>query len=452
MPFASSLSCRSRRSCTSHRSRLPCSRDRIVIVVGVARRQSHSPPKLLPLASPSSGSPFIFCDAVTVARPSVVLPLAWPEPGTAILLQLTIDAQSLSTKIGVSVDDLALLSLLDTMAEMRIEGMAMKVPMTRLRKQVATRLNQNTFAMLTTFNEVDVCLNLTMPSTHSALESHVISVDFLGQMNGYCKRPFPSSPGLELHSPGQKLFHEAIQNGTMECFLKLISYFQTQSEPTLSMVLNALAIDHCRRWKGSWRWFDESMLDLDCCVPLENVRARGISFRELVCLAQSVGAKVEACRASSSNIEEFHMLLSVLLLRTATSSCHTTEKLLKRYYEGKDMALIFDVARFKHSCRWVPLEALWKGMSCVVDTIGQTRGFMVLSRPHKETSMHDTLVLKKFGIEKFDPMNEPFESYSHDAVCQIQILPTVLKAAYMLYDRVIRLTEVDVTQAVQDEE
>ena len=54
----------------------------------------------------------------------------------------------------------------------------------------------------------------------------------------------------------KKLFVEAIQGGTMEGFFKLISYFQTQSEPaycglaSLAMVLNALAVDPGRKWKG----------------------------------------------------------------------------------------------------------------------------------------------------------------------------------------------------------
>lgn len=54
----------------------------------------------------------------------------------------------------------------------------------------------------------------------------------------------------------QQLFIEAIQGGTMEGFYKLMSNFQTQSEPaycglaSLSMVLNALAIDPGRKWKG----------------------------------------------------------------------------------------------------------------------------------------------------------------------------------------------------------
>jgi len=54
----------------------------------------------------------------------------------------------------------------------------------------------------------------------------------------------------------QKLFGEALERGTMQGFFKLISYYQTQSEPaycglaTLSVVLNALAIDPGRKWKG----------------------------------------------------------------------------------------------------------------------------------------------------------------------------------------------------------
>lgn len=58
--------------------------------------------------------------------------------------------------------------------------------------------------------------------------------------------------------PLKKLFTEALDNGNMEGFFKLIPHFQTQSEPaycglaTLAMVLNALAIDPCRKWKGNF--------------------------------------------------------------------------------------------------------------------------------------------------------------------------------------------------------
>jgi glutathione gamma-glutamylcysteinyltransferase len=51
---------------------------------------------------------------------------------------------------------------------------------------------------------------------------------------------------------------------------------QTQPEPaycgltTLVIILNALAVDPRRLWKGPWRWYEEKMLN--CCVDLEQVR------------------------------------------------------------------------------------------------------------------------------------------------------------------------------------
>ncbi|KAK7276884.1 hypothetical protein RIF29_18030 [Crotalaria pallida] len=66
-------------------------------------------------------------------------------------------------------------------------------------------------------------------------------------------------------------------------------------------------------------------------------------------------------------------------------------------------------------------------------------------------------VLKKFGVEKYDPTNEPFDPHRHNAIFQIPdgskppgTVAAVLKVGYMLYDRVIRPAEVGVTQAVED--
>ncbi|CAL0307379.1 unnamed protein product [Lupinus luteus] len=66
-------------------------------------------------------------------------------------------------------------------------------------------------------------------------------------------------------------------------------------------------------------------------------------------------------------------------------------------------------------------------------------------------------VLKKFGVEKYDPINEPFDPHKHNAIFQIPdgskppgTVAAVLKVGYLLYDRVIRPAEVGVTQAVED--
>ncbi|GAB2281800.1 Glutathione gamma-glutamylcysteinyltransferase 3 [Dionaea muscipula] len=127
---------------------------------------------------------------------------------------------------------------------------------------------------------------------------------------GLYKRSLPSPPAIEFSSPeGKLLFKEALEKGYMEGFFKLVSYYQTQSEPaycglaSLSVVLNSLAIDPGRKWKGPWRWFDDSMLD--CCEPVEKIKVNGISFNKLVCLARCNGAKVEAFHANESTVDAF---------------------------------------------------------------------------------------------------------------------------------------------------
>lgn len=68
----------------------------------------------------------MYCGAITVARPSAVLPLQWPEPGGTLQLTAS-DAALPSAKIGVSVEELSSLPSLDVAAEKRIERLAMKV-------------------------------------------------------------------------------------------------------------------------------------------------------------------------------------------------------------------------------------------------------------------------------------------------------------------------------------
>lgn len=76
-----------------------------------------------PPASPA----FLFCGAVTLARPSAVLSLPWPDPADTSAALAVPGAQA-SAKIGVSVEDIAALPpVADAGGEKRIERMAMKV-------------------------------------------------------------------------------------------------------------------------------------------------------------------------------------------------------------------------------------------------------------------------------------------------------------------------------------
>ena len=62
-------------------------------------------------------------------------------------------------------------------------------------------------------------------------------------------------------------------------------------------------------------------------------------------------------------------------------------------------------------------------------------------------------MLKKHGVERFDPLNELFDPHTHMAVFQIQdaskqpgSVAVVLKLGYTLHDRIIRLVEVGVVE------
>ena len=84
---------------------------------------------------------------------------------------------------------------------------------------------------------------------------------------------------------GKIYMAEALADGTLESFFSLIEQFHTQAEPafcglaSLAMVLNALQIDPRRKWKGPWRWFNESMLD--CCKPLSKIVSDGITLEQV---------------------------------------------------------------------------------------------------------------------------------------------------------------------------
>ncbi|XP_026655739.1 glutathione gamma-glutamylcysteinyltransferase 1-like isoform X2 [Phoenix dactylifera] len=227
---------------------------------------------------------------------------------------------------------------------------------------------------------------------------------------GLYRRTLPSPPAIDFASlDGKQLFAEALQSGNVGGFFKLISYFQTQSEPaycglaSLAMVLNALAIDPGRKWKGPWRWFDESMLD--CCEPLEKIKAEGTTFGQVICLAQCAGAKVEAFRTAQSTINDFR---NHVIKCTNSEDCHLItsyhRKIFKQtgsghfspigaYHAGSDMVLILDVARFKYPPHWVPVSLLWQAMDTIDAATGYRRGYMLISRPQEAPSLLYTLVL-----------------------------------------------------------
>ncbi|GMI65453.1 mitochondrial GrpE 1 [Hibiscus trionum] len=92
------------------------------------------------------------------------------------------------------------------------------------------------------------------------------------------------------------------------------------------------------------------------------------------------------------------------------------------------------------------------------DTVGAVPLLKTLLEGVQMTEKQLGEVFRKFGVEKFDPANEPFDPHRHNAVFQVPdnskapgTVAHVLKSGYMLYDRVIRPAEVGVTQALDND-
>lgn len=227
-------------------------------------------------------------------------------------------------------------------------------------------------------------------------------------LKGWYQRPLP--PGLIPFSSnrGRQLFKEALARGGGEGYFALAEQFQTQSTPsycgpgTLAMVLNALALDPKRIWKGSWRWFSEEMLETcdarkSASEPLAGVENQGISFEEFLFLAECNGAHVRAFRATpeeanSPSLARFRAAVHSATHRTdlhlvasfsrkvlgQTGSGHYSP--VGAYHAQSDMALVMDVARFKYPPYWAPVSMLWKAVCAMDEATGKGRGYYLMSK------------------------------------------------------------------------
>lgn len=223
-------------------------------------------------------------------------------------------------------------------------------------------------------------------------------------MDSLYRRPLPPALIAFASPEGRALFDAARSAGGMESFFPLIEQFHTQAEPafcglgTLVVTLNALGVDPGRLWRGPWRWFSEELLD--CCSPLERVRARGITLDEFACLARCNGASAELFRPDLHSIDELRAQL-----RSATASA-LAPALVVSYHRGalgqtgeghfspiggydptSDHALVLDVARFKYPPHWVPVPALHAAMQPLDAATARPRGWVALRRSPRPTSL-----------------------------------------------------------------
>lgn len=214
---------------------------------------------------------------------------------------------------------------------------------------------------------------------------------------GFYRRPLPAALVPFASPEGRRLFREALAEGNLEGWFALAEQFHTQADPafcglgTLVVALNALGVDPGRLWKGPWRWYSEELLD--CCLPLEAVRSQGITLDHFACLARCNGVSAATHRASESSIEAFRAdlrsaatsasgpVLAASYSRSAlgqTGDGHFSP--VAGFHEGRDVALVLDVARFKYPPHWVPVPMLWEAMLPSDPVTGRSRGWALLRR------------------------------------------------------------------------
>ncbi|HEY3253196.1 MAG TPA: phytochelatin synthase family protein [Polyangiaceae bacterium] len=207
------------------------------------------------------------------------------------------------------------------------------------------------------------------------------------------RRPLPADAIAFSSVDGRRVFAEALAAGGLDGYFPLAEQFHTQADPafcglgSLVVALNALAIDPGRLWKGPWRWFAEDLLD--CCVPLSEIRQRGLDLDELACLARCNGAEVELERAEGSGLEIWRSAIAAAARAETVVVASYDRSVMGQsgsghfspvggYHAQRDLVLILDVARFKYPPHWVSAERVWRAMQPADPSTGRSRGWLVL--------------------------------------------------------------------------
>ncbi|KAI8896850.1 Phytochelatin synthase-domain-containing protein [Globomyces pollinis-pini] len=243
----------------------------------------------------------------------------------------------------------------------------------------------------------------------------------------FYKRTLPDSCIALNSEQGKRLFQTAINTEYMEIYYELSTQFLTQSEPaycglaTLCMSLNALQVDPLRKWKGGWRWYDETMLD--CCRSLEHIKEKGVTMGELNCLARCNGLRTEMRRADQTTKESFLKALKesvrssdvVMIVSFSRKTLGQTGdghfSPIGGYNEAEDMVLILDVARFKYSTYWITFDLLWESLHPHDSATKKPRGYMVLRRG--QLRQHGCTRLKNIYFRRISKSRESTGRYGY---------------------------------------
>ncbi|GAA5834600.1 hypothetical protein JCM11251_007050 [Rhodosporidiobolus azoricus] len=242
-------------------------------------------------------------------------------------------------------------------------------------------------------------------------------------MPSFYKRPLPETCTAFASQRGKELFAKALAEGNMEGYFTLAGALETQSDPaycglgTLCSILNALEVDPQRKWRGAWRWYDQTMLD--CCRPLTDIAAVGLTLSEFTCLARCNGLRARLVSpllsvspstlssltpratdpsslmnpsAREEGLARFRRDLKEVCSsdgRKSAMAISYSRKTLGQtgdghfspvggYCEEEDMVLILDVARFKYPQYWVPTTLAYDSMIPLDKATNQPRGYVLL--------------------------------------------------------------------------
>jgi Phytochelatin synthase len=158
--------------------------------------------------------------------------------------------------------------------------------------RLSTKPEQNTQGLV-----INGASEITVTQAHqinaAAIQSHpdpispsctpiTTTVDTSVPKKTFYRRSLPDTCVAFSSKLGRNYFESAMRHRGLKSYFHLMEQYTTQSEPafcgisTLVIALNALAVDPRRIWKGSWRWYEESMLN--CCIDLEQAKETGITM------------------------------------------------------------------------------------------------------------------------------------------------------------------------------
>ncbi|WOG99673.1 hypothetical protein DCAR_0519027 [Daucus carota subsp. sativus] len=177
-------------------------------------------------------------------------------------------------------------------------------------------------------------------------------------------------------------------------------------------------------------------------------------------LVKLVAEKEEILKAKNKEIET----MKDKVLRTYAEMENVMDRTRREAENSKKFAIqsfakgLLDVADNMGRASSVVKDSFAK-MDTSEDSTGAVPLLKTLLEGVEMTEKQLTEVLRKFGVEKYDPMNEQFDPHRHNAVFQVpdptkdpDTVAVVLKSGYMLHDRILRPAEVGVTVAADKNE